>query len=196
MKIDERISPLPPNLRPVPGEGTFLQMRLILLTLGLIVLAGCPAGDSTPPRTSPPTEAAAPPPPPPPPPPVAPGPDTAAPSGTTVAAPPAATEPEGPREKAEFGVGAKGHDYGAGVLTTPMSIYFTTEERLTFSVRIPKAMQLFTATENRVPKSHEEFMQKIIKDNDIVLPQLPHGSRYVYDPKTGQLMVERPGPPR
>ena len=43
-----------------------------------------------------------------------------------------------------------------------------------------------------MPKSHEEFMQRIIKDNDIVLPELPGGRRYVYDPKTGELMVEQP----
>ena len=88
-------------------------------------------------------------------------------------------------------MGSKGH-YAPGILTTPLSIYFRTEERITFNIKIPKAMELFKATENRSPKSHEEFMQRIIKDNDIVLPQLPGSRRYVYDPKTGELMVEEP----
>jgi hypothetical protein len=94
------------------------------------------------------------------------------------------------QRKAEFGVGAKGHDYGPGALTTPLSVHFTIQERIVFEVKIPKAMQLFKATENRAPKSQEEFMQKIVKDNDIALPELPFGDRYVYDPKAGELMVQ------
>ena len=35
-------------------------------------------------------------------------------------------------------------------------------------------------------------MQKIIKENQIKLPELPFGQRYVYDPKKEQLMVEKP----
>jgi hypothetical protein len=142
-------------------------------------------------------------PPPPPPPPAAPAaaPAPAAPAAnaatndTATAAPAASTapaQPEGRREKAEFGVGAKGHDYGPGIITTPISIYFTAGERITFSIKIPKAMELFKATENRVPKSHEEFMEKIIKDNDIVLPDLRPGCYYQYDPKIGELMVVHP----
>ena len=66
------------------------------------------------------------------------------------------------------------------------------QERIIFNIQIPHSMQLFKATENRPPESHEEFMQKIIKDNDIKLPDLPPGHRYVYNPKTEGLMVEQP----
>ena len=55
-------------------------------------------------------------------------------------------------------------------------------------------MKLFKASEDRAPKSHEEFMEKIIKANNIHLPELPDGQRYQYDPKTEQLMVESPAP--
>ena len=96
------------------------------------------------------------------------------------------------QQKAEVGVGKRGRGYGQGVLMTPLSIYFSTQERLAFNVIIPHAMQLFKATENRAPKSQQEFMEKIIKDNDIRLPDLPSGHRYVYDPKTEELMVEQP----
>ena len=37
-------------------------------------------------------------------------------------------------------------------------------------------------------------MEKIIKANQIKLPDLPEGDRYQYDPKTEQLMVESPKP--
>ena len=45
------------------------------------------------------------------------------------------------QRKAEFGVGAKGHDYGPGVITTPLSVYFTIQERMVFEIKLPKAME-------------------------------------------------------
>jgi hypothetical protein len=37
-------------------------------------------------------------------------------------------------------------------------------------------------------------MEKIVKFNNIKLPQLPPGQTYFYDPETNQLMVRRPKP--
>jgi hypothetical protein len=64
---------------------------------------------------------------------------------------------------------------------------------MVFETQIPKFMQLFKATEGRNPKSHEEFMNKIIKANYVKLPELPAGQTYVYDPQLGELMVQKPG---
>jgi hypothetical protein len=97
-------------------------------------------------------------------------------------------------KKAEVGVGKKGRGYGKGVIVTPVASLFAVRERLVFEVTIPEAMKLFKAMEDRAPKSHEEFMEKIIKANNIHLPELPEGDRYKYDPKTEQLMVESPVP--
>lgn len=96
------------------------------------------------------------------------------------------------RQKAEVGVGAKGHGYGEGLVSTPAGAYFRTKERIAFDIQIKHAMNLFKAMENRAPKSHEEFMEKIVRANHIALPELPEGHRYVYDPKTEELMVESP----
>ena len=79
-------------------------------------------------------------------------------------------------------------------MVTPIASYFCIRERLAYDIQIPEAMKLFRATEDRLPKSHEEFMQRIIKENHINLPLLPEGHRYVYDPKRGELMVEQPAP--
>jgi hypothetical protein len=118
------------------------------------------------------------------------------PSTATPAAPPAVTPSVPPtiQKKAEVGVGKKGRGYGKGVIVTPIASLFATRERLVFDVTIPEAMKLFKAMEDRAPKSHEEFMEKIIKANNIHLPELPEGDRYMYDPKTEQLMVESPAP--
>ena len=108
--------------------------------------------------------------------------------------PVAADQTPGTTQKpAEVGVGKKGRGYGKGVVATPAATLWAVKERLTFEVLIPQAMNLFKAgNDNKGPKSHEEFMEKIIKENNIKLPELPEGDRYVYDPKTEQLMVESP----
>jgi hypothetical protein len=100
---------------------------------------------------------------------------------------PAPIEPQ--RRKAE----AKHKDYGGGIILTPAASLFTIRERIIFEVQIPEAMKLFKAANNdQGPKTHEEFMEKIIKANQIHLPELLAGERYIYDPKTEQLMVESP----
>jgi hypothetical protein len=110
-------------------------------------------------------------------------------------APPAAQEPETVKKPAAVGVGKKGRGYGKGVIATPAASLWATREKLAFQVLIPEAMKLFKAmNDNKGPKSHEEFMEKIIKENMIKLPELPEGDRYMYDPKTEQLMVESPKP--
>jgi hypothetical protein len=102
--------------------------------------------------------------------------------------------PPPPPKKAEMGVGKKGRGYGRGVVATPIASLFAVRERLAFDIQIPEAMKLFKANEDRAPKSHEEFMERIVKENHITLPLLPEGDRYQYDPKTEQLMVEQPAP--
>ncbi len=101
-------------------------------------------------------------------------------------------KPAGTLVKAAAGVTGKGQ-YEPGLITTPVSAYFSVTERIVFDIQIPKAMQLFDALNNgRAPQSHEEFMDKIIRENMIVLPDLPPGSEYVYDPAAKQLMVRHP----
>jgi hypothetical protein len=163
--------------------------RFILLGFGIALLAGCsnykpapvtrptkePAVETTPAPAS------------------ASAPATAkTPEPAPKAPEPAAKPAETVQKKAEAGVGAKGRGYGTGPVATPVASYFNMKERIAFDIQIPEAMKLFKATEGRAPKSHEEFMQAIIKANNIKLPDLPEGHRYVYDPKKEQLMVEQP----
>jgi hypothetical protein len=113
------------------------------------------------------------------------------------ASPPAAAatqQPETERVKAEKGVGIKGRslDQYEGVIVTPAKAYFSARERIVFEVQVPSALNLYKASEGQAPKSHDEFMEKIVQANQIKLPPLPQGHKYVYDPMTEQLMVERP----
>jgi len=81
---------------------------------------------------------------------------------------------------------------GEGVVTTTAKAYMAAKRNVVFEIQIPQAMQYFRAEHGRVPNSHDEFMEKIIKDNLIKLPELPANHEYVYDPQAGELMVEFP----
>jgi hypothetical protein len=109
---------------------------------------------------------------------------------------PPAEEPaaEGTTEEAAAGVGVKGKDYGGpGFVTTPIEQYFRTGERIAFEVQIPNAMKLYKAAhDNKGPKTHEEFMEVIVKENGVSLPELPEGDEFLYDPKSEQLLVKHP----
>jgi hypothetical protein len=122
------------------------------------------------------------------------GPQAVAPVGRAPSQPsPAAGVPSGATyQKADVGVGAKGRGYSPGLITTPVSVFFRTQERITFQIAIPHAMNLYKASNGSAPKTHEEFMEKIIKEQRIKLPDLPQGQRYIYDPAKEELMVEHP----
>ena len=95
------------------------------------------------------------------------------------------------REKARRGMGKKGQGYGGGIVTQPISTYFQTRDRIALQ-QITHSMNIYKAMNGRYPKDLDEFMEKIIKPAGKDLPTLPDGHRYVYDPKKGELLVERP----
>ena len=70
---------------------------------------------------------------------------------------------------------------------------FQAEQRIDF-LNMQHTLDLYKAEHNRFPRTQDEFMKEIIQAGGIQLPDLPEGERYVYDPKTGELMVERPAP--
>lgn len=102
-------------------------------------------------------------------------------------------EPAGDLIKADVGVGQAGRslDEYEGVIVTPAKALFTVREKAVFQIQIPKAMQLHKALNGSDPKTHEEFMSKIIDGNSIQLPELPPGDSYFYDPQEGELMVRK-----
>jgi hypothetical protein len=175
------------NVTRLAAAGT----AALAVTALLIILVGCSKYEPAPAASQPAEPAAATPP------------QTPAPAAAPKASEPApkapAAAPEAPKakageKKAAVGVGAKGRGYGPGIIATPVKTLFAVRERMVFEVQIPEAMKLFKATNDRAPKDNAEFMEKIIKENNIHLPELPAGDRYMYDPKTEQLMVESPKP--
>jgi hypothetical protein len=139
------------------------------------------------------------PPPPPPPPPARTEPPAdvvQTPHGVAESPPPTGSEnTDSSRKVAEVGVGRKSQQIeGGGYLPTVIRARFRAEERINLT-NAQYALKLYKAQHGRAPKTHEEYMEKIIKANRINLPELPAGQRYVYDPETEQLMVEQTGAP-
>ncbi len=54
---------------------------------------------------------------------------------------------------------------------------------------IQQALELFNASEGRYPRDHQEFMQRIIAENRISLPQLPAGHAWKYDVARHQVLA-------
>ena len=73
-------------------------------------------------------------------------------------------------------------------ITAPLSAYGPALERIS-KVEIKHAVDLFQATNDRYPKDYDEFMEQIIKANNIRLPVLPGGKKYQYDEVNHSLVV-------
>jgi hypothetical protein len=165
-----------------------MSWKPIASILILALITGCGGSDEP---AAPPTPAAPTPgdvtavPPPPPPPPAVP-----ADAGSNDQPPPAvgAPTPGAERKEAVVGVGRKGQDYGSGPVSTPIAAYFRTRQRVVFDIQIAQAMNVYYALNEHYPKSHEEFMEEIIKKNAIKLPELRSDERYVYDAEKAATM--------
>ena len=59
------------------------------------------------------------------------------------------------------------------------------------TLQIEHAVNLFNASEGRYPQSHEEFMTRIIQENQLKLPQLSAGLEYQYDVGNHKLVIIR-----
>jgi hypothetical protein len=122
--------------------------------------------------------------------PVAPPPNTtAAEDAVTVGA--RSNNPDTTVIAAKRGVGKTGRYEGSGMVVTPIKAYFLTKQRVELELKVPQAMNLYKAEHGHFPKTVEDFNRDIIEFNQIKLPELPQGHRYIYDPEDG-LLVEKP----
>ncbi|MEQ9410623.1 MAG: hypothetical protein RIK87_23000 [Fuerstiella sp.] len=75
-------------------------------------------------------------------------------------------------------------------ITAPLEAYEPLKQQVA-EMGVTHAVQMFHALEGRYPKDHDEFMTKVIRQNNIRLPALGAGKRYEYDVANHQLMVVR-----
>lgn len=72
-----------------------------------------------------------------------------------------------------------------------MRVLDSTNQRLA-QMGITRAVELFHAAQGRYPKDHDEFMEKIIRENGIKLPVLSGKKEYQYDVQNHKLIVVEP----
>jgi hypothetical protein len=73
-------------------------------------------------------------------------------------------------------------------ITLQGNAYVTSVGR-TSILSIQHAMDLYHAANDRYPKDYDEFMNEIIKANNIALPKLPYYQQYGYDEKEHKLVI-------
>jgi hypothetical protein len=103
-------------------------------------------------------------------------------------------QPEEAHRSFEVGDGKKGHyeEFGRiSIFQRTIGTMYRTQERLNMDM-IKHAMNLYKAQYGNFPRTHEEFMTKIIGYNHIKLPELKDGCRYEYNPQTAELEVYGP----
>lgn len=93
-------------------------------------------------------------------------------------------------QKAEVGVGAKGHDYGTGPVATPAATYWRAEERIKFA-SLKHEQDIYEQINGPI-KSNEEYM-KFVADHNMRLPMLKPNQHYQYDPQQKELLVVTQG---
>jgi len=81
-----------------------------------------------------------------------------------------------------------GHIHATDPVTAPLSAYGPTVEKIA-GLAVENAINVFNAIEDRYPRDHAEFMTRIIKENNIQLPVLPHKAQYQYDVANHKLVV-------
>ncbi len=75
-------------------------------------------------------------------------------------------------------------------ITGPLEAYGPIVQQIA-AMGIDHAIGLFYATEGRYPNSYDEFMTRIIKENNMRLPVMPTGLEYQYDVENHKLVVIR-----
>jgi len=73
-------------------------------------------------------------------------------------------------------------------ITAGLEAYGPMLEQISKS-QIEHAVRLFEAENGRYPKDYDEFMAEIIKKNNIQLPVLPGGLKYMYNEEEHKLAV-------
>ncbi len=107
---------------------------------------------------------------------------------------PAATEPAQPREFTANDPkrGKRSRSVG-GYAGAVFGARFWAEHQMIIN-NINHALDLYNAEHGNYPKSHDEFMDKIVSVNQIALPELDEGQEYLYDPEDHTLKVQASQP--
>ena len=113
---------------------------------------------------------------------------------STATTQPAAGEAKIEAQKAAVGVAKQGQSLQdrqgvAKIVAAPLSAVAGVKQMVAYDIQVKQALDVFQAQEGRLPRSHEEFMEKCIRANNIQLPELPEGAVYRFNVEKGELWV-------
>ena len=77
-------------------------------------------------------------------------------------------------------------------ITGPLEAFHPVMQQIA-TMGIEHSVNLFNASEGRYPNSYDEFMTRIIKENNMHLPVLQPGMEYQYDVENHKLVVIQTG---
>jgi hypothetical protein len=110
-----------------------------------------------------------------------------------------ATQPADPnleRVKAGKGVGLKGRslDEYEGIYVTPAKTLFSAKERIFYDIEFKGNYRIWRIEQDRAPKDFEDLKAKFLDPLGLTakMPKLPEGHKYIWNPTTEELEVERP----
>ncbi|MCA9092523.1 MAG: hypothetical protein KDA68_03480 [Planctomycetaceae bacterium] len=73
-------------------------------------------------------------------------------------------------------------------ITAGLEVYGPALEKI-YKLHVKHAIDLYKAEHDRYPRDYDEFMTDIIEANNIELPVLPGGLKYMYDEENHKLVV-------
>ena len=76
-----------------------------------------------------------------------------------------------------------------GIVTVPVATFFNIRERVVL-LQIQDGLNKFKGEHGRFPATHAEFMEQIVRANNIKLPVLPPNHEFVFE--GGELKVQKP----
>jgi hypothetical protein len=109
---------------------------------------------------------------------------------------PQPADPNLERVKAGKGVGEKGRslDQYEGIYVTPAKALFAAKERAFFEIEFPANYRPWRVGVDKAPQNFDELKSQFLDPLGLSakLPKLPDGHKYIWDPATEELQVERP----
>jgi hypothetical protein len=81
------------------------------------------------------------------------------------------------------------NQYLVDIRAREVELYLQNREINVWRNQVAAAIKLFQLAHKRFPESEDEFIEKILLDNGIILPELRDGCVYVYLPEIRQMMI-------
>ena len=73
-------------------------------------------------------------------------------------------------------------DGGLGLIVTPINVYFRMRDKIPL-IPIADALNKYKASNGHFPKSHQEFVDKIISEQPALMSNMPPRTRLIYHPE-------------